>query len=236
MTVTITNLDEACTRAAELLASHERVILGIVGAPGAGKSTLSQLLAEAFADGVPGKYAGAPSGEPAEPARSADHFSAWVPMDGYHLADVELTRLGRLSRKGAIDTFDARGYRSLLNRISAGEDGVIYAPMFERDLEQPLAGAIPVFPWTRFVVTEGNYLLDEADAWADVRAAMTEVWYVDVDDDLRRERLVERHIRFGKEPEHARRWVMEVDEVNARRIAACRDRADAWVTLPTMDL
>ena len=225
MTVNIANLEEAKARVNELLAADQRVILGIVGAPGAGKSTLAQLLAEAFAEGVPGGAA--------EPK---DHFSAWVPMDGYHLADVELRRLGRLQRKGAIDTFDARGYRSLLRRISAGEDCVIHAPMFERDMEQPLAGAIPVFPWTRLAVTEGNYLLDEADAWNDVRKAMTEVWYVDVEDELRRERLVERHIRFGKEPEQARRWVMEVDEINARRIAACRDRADATVELPPLDL
>ncbi|KFI94275.1 nucleoside/nucleotide kinase family protein [Bifidobacterium stellenboschense] len=228
MTVHIADLEEAKSRVAQLLATHERVILGIVGAPGAGKSTLAQLLAEAFAEGVPDG-----TGVVDEPK---DHFAAWVPMDGYHLADVELSRLGRLERKGAIDTFDARGYRSLLRRIHEGEDGVIYAPMFERDLEQPLAGAIPVFPWTRLVVTEGNYLLDETDAWKDVRAAMTEVWYVDVDDELRRERLVERHIRFGKEPEQARKWVMEVDEVNARRIAACRDRANATVSLPPLDL
>ncbi|KAB7788190.1 nucleoside/nucleotide kinase family protein [Bifidobacterium cebidarum] len=225
MVVNIANLEEAKARVRELLESHERVILGIVGAPGAGKSTLAQLLAEAFEDGSETGL-----------VNPADHFAAWVPMDGYHLADVELKRLGRLQRKGAIDTFDARGYRSLLQRIHQGEDGVIYAPMFERDLEQPLAGAIPVFPWTRLVVTEGNYLLDEADAWKDVRAAMTEVWYVDVDDDLRRERLVERHIQFGKTPEQARKWVMEVDEINARRIAACRGRADATVELPTLNL
>ena len=226
----IKGVEEAKRRVAGLLERNERVILGIVGAPGAGKSTLAQILAESFANGVPAEYTS--SGKAIE----GKDFSAWVPMDGYHLADVELRRLGRLDRKGAIDTFDARGYRSLLFRILDGEDGVIYAPMFERDLEQPLAGAIPVFPWTRLVVTEGNYLLDGTDAWKGVRAAMSEVWYVDVDDDLRRERLVERHIQFGKEPDYARQWVMNVDEVNAKRIAEHKDQADAFVEVETLDL
>lgn len=230
MVDTVNGIEEAKRRVAGLLERNKRVILGIVGAPGAGKSTLAQVLAESFANGVPAEYTS--SGKAIE----GENFSAWVPMDGYHLADVELRRLGRLSRKGAIDTFDARGYRSLLFRILDGEDGVIYAPMFERDLEQPLAGAIPVFPWTRLVVTEGNYLLDGTDAWLGVRAAMSEVWYVDVDDDLRRERLVERHIQFGKTPEHARRWVMDVDEINARRIAEHRDQADVFVAVEPLAL
>ncbi|WP_288541009.1 nucleoside/nucleotide kinase family protein [uncultured Bifidobacterium sp.] len=230
MVDTVNGIEEAKRRVAGLLERNKRVILGIVGAPGAGKSTLAQVLAESFANGVPAEYTS--SGKAIE----GENFSAWVPMDGYHLADVELRRLGRLSRKGAIDTFDARGYRSLLFRILDGEDGVIYAPMFERDLEQPLAGAIPVFPWTRLVVTEGNYLLDGTDAWQGVRAAMSEVWYVDVDDDLRRERLVERHIQFGKTPEHARRWVMDVDEINARRIAEHRDQADVFVAVEPLAL
>jgi pantothenate kinase len=192
----------------------ERILLGICGAPGSGKSTLARLVVDALtAEGV---------------------AAAWVPMDGYHLADVELDRLGRRDRKGAIDTFDGAGYLSLLRRLGSPDEQIVYAPEFERDIEQPIAGAIPVFPDTRIVVTEGNYLLDDSPVWRDVPAALTEVWFADEDDVLRRSRLVERHVRFGKSRAEAEAWVAEVDEPNAVRIAARASSADAIVTLPTL--
>ncbi|HEY0949020.1 nucleoside/nucleotide kinase family protein [Nocardioides sp.] len=179
-------------------------LLGITGAPGAGKSTLAAALRER--DGV-----------------------AVVPMDGFHYADVELVRRGLRERKGAPETFDAEGYAALLRRVRAGEADVV-APMFERDLEQPLAGAIPV-PATGTVVTEGNYLLLDEPRWRAVRAQLDVVWHVVLDDAVRIERLVERHVRFGKTPEEARAWVASVDEPNARLVEACRERADLVVEL-----
>lgn len=202
--------EELLARVRARVAGGGRVILGIAGAPGAGKSTLAAALVDAVD----------PSGE----------VAARVPMDGFHLADRELDRLGLRTRKGAIETFDGWGYLALLQRIRAERDHTVYGPEFERDLEQPLAGAMPVTPATRLVVTEGNYLLDPADPWPRVRAELDEVWFVDVDDDIRRERLVERHIRFGKTPEAARAWVAEVDEANAARVARHRDRADLVVS------
>lgn len=199
--------DHLVTRIERLLASGDRVILGIAGAPGAGKSTLAEAVVAHF-------------GEQA----------VWVPMDGFHLADVELSRLGRLGRKGAIDTFDGYGYLALLERLRAHPGHVVYAPAFERDLEQPVAGSIPVFPQTRLVVTEGNYLLDDDPPWPSVRAAMSEVWYIEADDRLRVRRLVARHAQFGKTPEHAEVWVRDIDELNTLRIARCRHKADLVVT------
>jgi pantothenate kinase len=146
-------------------------------------------------------------------------------MDGFHLADVELQRLGRLARKGAPDTFDAAGYAALLHRIRRPRSDVVYAPAFERDLEQPIAGAIGVGPDVRVVITEGNYLLLDAPQWQAVAAEIDEIWYCAVDDTVRVRRLVERHIRFGKSAEAARRWVQEVDEPNARLVAATASRA-----------
>jgi len=193
-------------RVEALLAPGGRRLLGLVGAPGAGKSTLAQALLEAF----PG-------------------LSQVVPMDGYHLANAELARLGRRGRKGAPDTFDAAGYAALLQRLRAQrDDEIVYAPEFRREIEEPIAGAIPVLAATRLVITEGNYLLLDQGAWAGVAALLDECWYVEVDDALRIERLSRRHVQFGRTPEQAREWVAFTDEPNARLIAATRGRAD-WV-------
>jgi pantothenate kinase len=148
-------------------------------------------------------------------------------MDGYHLADVELARLGRSERKGAPDTFDAAGYAALLERLrQTSDDEVVYAPAFDRELEQPVAGSIPVGPACRLVVSEGNYLLVDEAPWPRVRASFDEVWFCELDGLERRRRLVERHVRFGKDPSAAAAWVQETDEPNADLVHRHRDRAD----------
>ncbi|WP_214106592.1 nucleoside/nucleotide kinase family protein [Acrocarpospora catenulata] len=204
-------LDRLTDRARGLSDPGGRAILGITGCPGAGKSTLAHLLVQALHKG----------GFPA----------VWVPMDGFHLADAALDRLGRRDRKGAIDTFDGHGYLATLRRLRDEFDNPVYAPDFDREIEQPIAGSIAVDPATRLIVTEGNYLLSRTDPWPRIREQLTEAWYVEVADDLRLTRLVARHVRFGKPPEAARRWVAEVDEPNARLIASTRDRADLHIDL-----
>lgn len=152
-----------------------------------------------------------------------------VAMDGFHYADVELVRRGLLDRKGAPETFDAEGYAALLRRVRAGEPEVV-APTFSRDLEQPLAGAAWVPP-TGTVVTEGNYLLLDEPRWRAVRAEVEVVWHLHVDPELRRERLVARHVAFGKSPDAARAWIDRVDEPNARLVEAAAARADLVIDL-----
>ena len=202
-------------RARGLVTPGRRAVLGIVGSPGSGKSTLAEaLLAALRAD---------------PPPRAGADWVAHVPMDGYHLADVELERLGLRHAKGAPDTFDAGGYAALLARLRAQEDGVVYAPAFERTLEQPLAGAIPVLPAARLVVTEGNYLLLDTGRWPALRPLLDEVWFCALRDDVRLERLHTRHVRFGKAYDEAVAWVAAVDEPNAALIEATRDRADLLV-------
>jgi pantothenate kinase len=159
------------------------------------------------------------------PAESVAH----VPMDGFHLADVALRRLGRLQAKGAPDTFDAGGYVALLRRLRADAEDVIYAPAFERDLEQPLAGAIAVPRQARLILTEGNYLLVDDERWNPVRRELAEVWFCDPDPEVRMAQLVARHVQFGKDPEHARAWVQAVDEGNADLVESTRSRADLIV-------
>ncbi|OPF61780.1 nucleoside/nucleotide kinase family protein [Hydrogenophaga sp. H7] len=191
------------------LAAGPRRLLGVVGPPGAGKSTLAALMAQAL-------------GERAQA----------VPMDGYHLAQIELERLGRAQRKGAPDTFDAAGYAALLRRLRQQvADETVYAPDFRREIEEPVAGALPVFAATPLVITEGNYLLlDDDPAWAPVADLLDEVWYLDVPADLRLERLAARHVQFGRTREQALAWIAQTDEPNARRIEASAHRARRRVT------
>ncbi|MFF7330096.1 nucleoside/nucleotide kinase family protein [Streptomyces sp. NPDC008150] len=204
--------DDLLARARSLVHDGHRAVLGIAGSPGSGKTTLARRLVA----GLNGTGAA---------------WAAHVPMDGFHLADVELDRLGSRDRKGAPDTFDAGGYAALLRRLreEVGEPGVVYAPGFERVLEQPLAGAIPVPPAVRLVVTEGNYLLLGTGPWARVRRELDEVWFCEVPEAERVRRLVARHEEFGKDHDAAVAWTLGPDGRNARLVAATRDRADLVV-------
>ncbi|MEU4703244.1 nucleoside/nucleotide kinase family protein [Nonomuraea dietziae] len=212
----MTTLDELANRARSLVRGGRRALLGIAGEPGSGKTTLAENLVALLRRAPP---VGLPQGE----------WVAYVPMDGFHLADVELDRLGRRDRKGAPDTFDAAGYAALLGRLRQDEEDVVYAPAFERDLEQPIAGSIPVERPARLVVTEGNYLLLEQGDWARVRPWLHEVWYCDLGSDERVRRLVARHERFGKDHDAAVAWVLGTDQRNADLVATTRARADLVV-------
>lgn len=204
----VARVDALCRTAAT-----PRVLIGIAGAPGAGKSTLAAALSARLA------------GSAAPLAARVAH----VPMDGFHLADAALDLLRLRDRKGAPETFDAPGYAALLRRIADGE--TVWAPSFERELEQPLAQAIPVPASARVVISEGNYLLLPTAEWAAVRAAFTEVWFCTVDDAVRTERLIRRHVEFGKTPDAARDWVAAVDDRNAQLVAATADAADLVIDI-----
>ena len=190
-------------RADPIINGGGRFITALAGAPGAGKSTLATDLMAALGTGA-----------------------RVVPMDGFHLANVELARLGRAHRKGAPDTFDSAGYVDLLKRLhSQAADEIIYAPEFRREIEEPIAGAIPIFPETQLLITEGNYLLLEEGHWQKVPTYLDEIWYVDVDDDLRIGRLADRHVQFGRTRDEAVAWVNNTDEPNARLIEQGKHRA-----------
>lgn len=194
------------TRIDALLQKPGRVLLGLAGTPGAGKSSAAANIAEAFGG-----------------------TAIVVPMDGFHLAQAELERLGRAGRKGAPDTFDAAGYAALLARILHEPGETIYAPAFRREIEEPVAGAIAVGPGHRLIVTEGNYLLLEAAPWDRIRPMLDACWLIDIEKQTRIERLIARHVAHGRSAAAAREWVLRSDEANAAMIEAARHRAD-WIT------
>jgi pantothenate kinase len=203
----IEDAERLIARASALAHQGGRRILGIAGPPGGGKSTVARRVVAELGE-----------------------LARLVPMDGFHLAQSELVRLGRRDRMGAPDTFDAAGYAALLTRLR-GDEPVVYAPEFRREIEEPIAGAIAIAIETPLVVTEGNYLLMRDHGWDAVRPLLDEAWYVETDEELRIQRLIQRHIQFGKTPEYARAWVMRSDEHNAALVATTAHAADVLVRL-----
>lgn len=199
-------------------ASADRVLIGITGSPGAGKSTLADALVATLND--------------AEGAGFAVH----LPMDGFHLANRTLDALGLRDRKGAPETFDGWGFAALLARVKAETDHVVYAPGFERAVDEPVAAEIAVEPAVRVVVVEGNYLLLDVEPWRHVDDLLHETWFVEATEEERVRRLVERHTAFGRSPEAALAWAREVDGANARLIEPTVARADLVVSGATWEV
>ncbi|TKA12659.1 nucleoside/nucleotide kinase family protein [Actinacidiphila oryziradicis] len=194
--------------------SGRRMLLGISGPPAAGKSTLARTLV----DGVN--------------ARLGADTAAYVPMDGFHLSNAQLDRLGLRGRKGAPDTFDADGYVHLLRRLRSEHHRPLYAPGFDRALDEPVAAALVVLPDTRLVVTEGNYLADDALGWEPVRDLLDELWFIDTPEAVREARLLDRHVTGGRTKEEALAFIAASERPNAARVEAARDACTRAVFVP----
>lgn len=204
-------LDQLVAWAQALVVPGERRILGLTGAPGAGKSTVAEQLVTALGPDA----------------------AVLVPMDGFHLANQVLIDMGIRDRKGAHDTFDDGGYARLIASLRAQhpDDAIIYAPRFRREIEDSISSSIPVAPTVPLVVTEGNYLLLESGAWPAARSCIDEVWFLAPDTDIRHARLLRRHEAYGKSPQEAEFWALGSDERNAQLIESTAGRADRIVRL-----
>ncbi len=217
-------------------ASGRRVVIGITGSPGAGKTTLARLVVDELNGGAAVDIGAGADGGPSNSDGEAGPVAVHLPMDGFHLANATLDRLGLHDRKGAIETFDGWGFLALLERVRQEPDHVVYAPAFERQVDEPVAGEIAIGASARFVVVEGNYLLADAEPWRRVGGLLDEAWFCETDDAERTSRLVRRHTAFGRSPEAARAWATEVDGANARGIEPSRDRADLVVSGVTWEV
>jgi pantothenate kinase len=196
--------EEAKAIVVERAAVSTRTIIGIVGKPGGGKSTLSKYLLKGM-----------------DPT-----LVSVVPMDGFHLSNKVLKELGRSDRKGAQDTFDVKGFTTLIERIKLDSADPIYYPIFDRSIEESIAAQGVVYPSTRVVIVEGNYLMHDKDGWQEISPLLDQSWYAFLDEDLRISRLISRHIAFGKDPESAKAWAKGSDQVNAELIERGVGRCD----------
>lgn len=206
----ISGLDQVVNRVNTLLKNNQnRIILAIVGKPGAGKSTLSGHIMENLEQDT----------------------AVVVPMDGFHLSNQQLDQLKRRDRKGAIDTFDVIGYLSLLERIKTNKDSELYFPIFYREIEESFAAAGVVKPKHKLVITEGNYLLNSIDPWGKLKSLFTETWYVDLPEEIRLDRLIKRHQSFGRSLKDATDWAKGTDQRNADLIGEFAEKADFFVQI-----
>lgn len=180
-------------------------VLGLAGPPGTGKSTLATVLCAGLRE------------------RYGPHAAGYAPMDGFHLSNVQLGRLGLTDRKGAPQTFDVDGYAALLARLAAPGAPDVYCPDFDRELDEPVAARHVVTAGTRLVITEGNYLACELPGWDVVRTHLTLLWYVETPPAVRRKRLVERQLAGGREKAAAEAWVAGNDWPNTELVHSSRD-------------
>ena len=184
--------------------TNERLLVAISGAPGSGKSTLSQALSSKL--------------------NKSEHVAAVIPMDGYHLDDSLLEDLGLLKRKGSPETFDFVGFKHLLFRVK-NEDEVVY-PVFDREREISISGAGILKKNIRIVIVEGNYLLFDEEPWT----CLSKLWdysvFLDVELTVLEQRLIDRWINHGFSRAEAKQKALGNDIQNAKRVIASRIHAN----------
>lgn len=187
--------------------SEGRLIVAVAGAPASGKSTIAERLVERLNEYSAG-------------------LAAAAPMDGFHLDDGLLKAKGLFATKGAPDTFDVGGFKSLVARLSRNEDVEINVPLFDRDLEISRAGARSIGKDVKIVVIEGNYLLLDKSPWTDIRPFYDMTVFVDVPRDVLKQRLVQRWQAYDYTPAMIERKLNVTDMPNVELVMTHSLHAD----------
>lgn len=199
------NVEPIANEILKRAAGAARFVVAIAGPPGAGKSTLSDALAEALV--------------------ARGEKAAVLPMDGFHMDNAVLEEKGLLPRKGAPETFDVRAFLSTVQAVRAN-DGEVLVPVFDRSRELAIASSRIVAPETRMVLVEGNYLLLDEAPWNKLAGAFDFSIFINPGIEELERRLLKRWYDHGYEEEAAKRKAHGNDIPNAHRVVEHQRRAD----------
>lgn len=185
-----------------------RVIAAIAGAPGSGKSTQAEAVAEALNARQPG-------------------LAAVLPMDGYHYDDLHLVPAGLRPRKGAPETFDVGGLYHTLKRLRAGDEEFVAVPVFDRAIEIARAGARLIPASVPVIIVEGNYLLLDRAPWSRLRPLFDVAVLVEVPEDVLRQRLTARWQHYNLTPEEIA-WKLDGNDLPNGRLIMAESRGEDY--------
>jgi pantothenate kinase len=194
--------------------SSTRILIGLSGLPGAGKSTYAEVL-QRQAD-----------------LRLGSGVLLTLGMDGFHLTKAALGRMAdpatALARRGAPWTFDVEGLAQRLRMVKDYyKKSNVYWPDFQHGVGDPLADLHVVAPDVKVVMVEGLYMLYDKEGWQDVSCQFDERWYLDTPEETAYERLVTRHmISKNLTRSEAESRVDFNDKLNGALIFSTREQSD----------
>ena len=172
--------------------STSRYFIALSGAPGSGKSTVSEKLVSDL--------------------NTVGHKSSILQMDAFHYDDQILKEKNLLLKKGAPETFDVMGLLNFINRLEKESEVVI--PVFDRSLELSRSSAVIISDDIKVVIVEGNYLLLKSHPWRELHKFFNSTIIVNCDERILEERLIKRWENFNLSKEIINQKVYENDLPN----------------------
>ena len=176
---------------------NQRFIIAIAGPPGAGKSTLSEQLVTML--------------------KTRSRHSRIISMDGFHLENSTLKRLGLFDKKGSPTTFDVPAFIQVMKRLAAYESDVAI-PKFDRKKDISIERASIVSTQDKILIVEGNYLLLNDEQWVELQDIWDETVFINPGMDILEKRLIDRWLSYGMDNESAKNRAFGNDIPNAKNI------------------